>query len=275
MKKSLWRVISILLCIGMIFTMSSPGVMMTQAYADDGSVWVEVDDIAAAAAFSFLQFVMLEYSCNLKISIIENFSNKDHGFIGLNVLALFVMQMIIRLFAGKWSVTLLISTVIASVWSVANYFTVLYHGGPLYPSELRSAATAVEVMGDYSYDIDHYVKRLILMGAVMLAASVLYIFLERKGRFHTWRRTAGTAAGIAAGAACLYVFLFSPVKITPKLMVGWDWKHGVERFGFPVTAIEDVYKMINSISKPDGCQWNRCRISSWSSMRHITAWTII
>ena len=212
----------------------------------------EVFGIAAAAAFSFLQFVMLEYSCNLKISIIENFSNKDHGFIGLNVLALFVMQMIIRLFAGKWSVTLLISTVIASVWSVANYFTVLYHGGPLYPSELRSAATAVEVMGDYSYDIDHYVKRLILMGAVMLAASVLYIFLERKGRFHTWRRTAGTAAGIAAGAACLYVFLFSPVKITPKLMVGWDWKHGVERFGFPVTAIEDVYKMINSISKPDG-----------------------
>ena len=50
MKKSLWRVISILLCIGMIFTMSSPGVMMTQAYADNGSVWVEVDDIAAAAA---------------------------------------------------------------------------------------------------------------------------------------------------------------------------------------------------------------------------------
>ena len=38
MKKSLWRVISILLCIGMIFTMSSPGVMMTQAYADDTRV---------------------------------------------------------------------------------------------------------------------------------------------------------------------------------------------------------------------------------------------
>ena len=38
MKKSLWRVISILLCIGMIFTMSSPGVMMTKAYADDTRV---------------------------------------------------------------------------------------------------------------------------------------------------------------------------------------------------------------------------------------------
>ena len=43
MKKSLWRVISILLCIGMIFTMSSPGALLTQAYAaETDSVWTEV-----------------------------------------------------------------------------------------------------------------------------------------------------------------------------------------------------------------------------------------
>ena len=50
MKKSLWRVISILLCIGMIFTMSSPMAWTTEAYAADGSTWTEVTDIAAAAA---------------------------------------------------------------------------------------------------------------------------------------------------------------------------------------------------------------------------------
>ncbi len=50
MKKSLLRIISILLCIGMIFTMSSPMAWTTQAYAADGSTWTEVTDIAAAAA---------------------------------------------------------------------------------------------------------------------------------------------------------------------------------------------------------------------------------
>ena len=212
----------------------------------------EVFGIAAAAAFSLFQFVMLEYSCNPKVTVMENLSKKEPGFAALNILALFVMQMVIRLFAGKWSVTVLISTIITALWSVANYFTVLYHGSPLYPSELRSAATAVEVMGDYSYDIDQYVQQLILISAIMLAVSVLYIFLERKGKSYSRLRLAGTAAGIAAGAACLYAFLFSAAKITPEQMVGWDWKHGVESYGFPVTAIEDANKMINSINKPEG-----------------------
>ena len=207
---------------------------------------------AAAAAMSFLQFVMLEYSCNLKMSVMESLSLKAPGVIALNVLTLFVMHLIIKLIVGKWSVSALISSIFMTVWSIANYFTVLYHGGPLFPSELRSVATAMEVMGDYSYDIDHYVKRLILLGGGMIAISVIYIFLDRKGKFHTWRRTIGTASGIAAGIVCLYLFLYSPMKITPKMMVGWDWKHGIEKFGYPITAIDDAKKMINSISKPEG-----------------------
>ena len=44
MKKSFTRIISVLLCIGMIFTMSSPGAWMTQAYAaETDSVWTEVE----------------------------------------------------------------------------------------------------------------------------------------------------------------------------------------------------------------------------------------
>lgn len=212
----------------------------------------ELIGIAAAVVFSAGQYVMLEYSCDLKMPLVENIINKYSGFLALNILAIFVIQLVIRFVVGKWSRALLISTVLMIIWSIANYYTVLYHGSPLFPSELRSVGTAFEVMGDYSYEIDRHVKFLIIAGAVLLIVSVFYLICERKSKAYTIVSEVCTALGIAACVFCLYVYLFSSKKITPEIIVGWNWKEGVQRYGFGVTVIDDADKMIHSISMPEG-----------------------
>lgn len=222
-------------------------------------VLYEVIGFVAAIGFSAAQYVMLEYSCNRGKTIGECLAGKDDKFVLLNILALFVLTLIIRLIAGKWGRTLMISSALITIWSIANYFTLLYHGAPLFPSELMSAGTAMEVMGDYSYEIDHIVKRLIITGAILLVISAVFTFLERKGRSYTVFRTILTAAGIFAGSAVLYNMLFSPTKILPGVIVGWKWEEGVDKFGFVVTAMDNAEKIIHAITEPEGYSAEKVR----------------
>ena len=215
--------------------------------------------IVAALVFSIAEYLMLEYSCDLNRTVEEIFSQKETVLVLLNILVLFVMNLILRALSGKWGRALLIGSIVITVWSIANHYTLLYHGGPLFPSELLSAGTAFEVMGDYSYEIDHCAKGLIVMGAVLVTVSAALTLWERKKKYNTPGKTIGIVICATAGMAILYFYLLSPSKIIPQVLVGWKWSEGVENFGFLITAIDDTDKMIHSVIEPEGYSASKVR----------------
>ena len=110
--------------------------------------WIaELTGAAIAAAFALVQFVILQSSCFPKVPVKAQLAEIEPAVLAMNALILFCVILVLRLLAGKWSTALLISSVVMTIWAIANHYTALFHGGGLFPSELRSAGTASTTIG--------------------------------------------------------------------------------------------------------------------------------
>ena len=215
--------------------------------------WIaELTGAAIAAAFALVQFVILQSSCFPKVPVKAQLAEIEPAVLAMNALILFSVILVLRLLAGKWSTALLISSVVMTIWAIANHYTALFHGGGLFPSELRSAGTAISVMGDYKYEIDDTVKRILKYGIPLTLISVLLVVLTRKVKRYTAFKSVVTAAELAVCTAGLGVLLFSPIQIKPLSTMEWRWSEGVRHYGFPACVIEDVEKTMHSLKKPEG-----------------------
>lgn len=203
-------------------------------------------------AISWIQFIMMQYSCFPGISVREHITMQTHWSSVLNVLFFYTLNMIVHLFAGKWGISVLISSLLITIWSVADYFTVLYHGSPLLFSELRSAGTALNVMGQYSYEVDHAVKRILALGFMLLVIAVVLIYFERYSRHYTKRKTAISLIECAVCIFFMYSAFFSRYGIRPEIMAGWSRNSAVRDYGFALAVLDDAEKTIHNLKRPDG-----------------------
>lgn len=212
----------------------------------------EILGLVAAVLFSAGQNLMFQISCLPDEPVRKLVRDATPLSAGISILILFTVSMLLKLLAGKWGTALFLGSILMTVWAAANYFTILYHGAPLFVSELKSAGTAMEVMGTYEFGFDPPVRKIIIIGGIMIASAAVLMYLERKMRRYTARKFLGALAATAACLAALYVLLFSPYQVKPTDAIGWRWVTGIRRFGFPACAVEDVEKTINSLKIPAG-----------------------
>ena len=207
--------------------------------------------LLSAVCFSAGQNIIFQFSCLSDEPVRELMKNATLKSAGISILILIAVNLLIRLAVGKWGTTFLITSVLTTVWGIANYFTILYHGAPLFVSELKSAGTAMEVIGTYKFGFDEPVRKIVIMGGMLIAASVILMILNRQTRRYTAGKFMRTLAGFAVCIFTLYLLMFSPYKIKPTDAIGWKWLTGIRKFGFPACAVEDVEKNINSLKKPE------------------------
>ena len=207
--------------------------------------------LLSAVCFSASQNIIFQFSCLSDEPVRELMKNATLKSAGISILILIAVNLLIRLAVGKWGTTFLITSVLTTVWGIANYFTILYHGAPLFVSELKSAGTAMEVIGTYKFGFDEPVRKIVIMGGMLIAASVILMILNRQTRRYTAGKFMRTLAGFAVCIFTLYLLMFSPYKIKPTDAIGWKWLTGIRKFGFPACAVEDVEKNINSLKKPE------------------------
>ena len=127
--------------------------------------------LLSAVCFSAGQNLMFQISCLPDEPVRKLVRDATPLSAGISILILFTVSMLLKLLAGKWGTALFLGSILMTVWAAANYFTILYHGAPLFVSELKSAGTAMEVMGTYEFGFDPPVRKIIIIGGIMIASE--------------------------------------------------------------------------------------------------------
>ncbi len=193
----------------------------------------------------FLQFLMLEYGAADSLSSILQ---RTPSVYLANLVLLFLTNLLLVLVLQKWRLSLLISSAVFALWSVADYYTIVFHGSPLYLSEFANVPTAANVALQYSYHLSGPVVCILLL----LACAIHFILTHRtaldlpKPVGTTILRRFSALAVFAALSVPSYLWAVSGIR--PWM----PWDVAIDQGGFLACIVEDARHRLDPIEKPDG-----------------------
>ena len=204
--------------------------------------------LRAAVVFivAALQYWSLEVS-SLKL-LTPLFQGGADVFFG-NVVFLLLAEAVLALLLGNTKRSLTVLSVLITLWSIANYYTIRFHGSPLVFSEFKNAGTAMAVIGGYRFSLSLQVVFPLLMGLLELFLIFISspVLVRTGGRVRHLALAAAAVAvtGIAAGV------LF-PLVISLNYQGWWTWSQNVKACGFLVYSVQDLKMRENLVTEPDG-----------------------
>ncbi|MBD5101397.1 MAG: LTA synthase family protein [Subdoligranulum sp.] len=175
---------------------------------------------------------------HMEIANANPFTDLKFDFAVWNIITIFAVFAAFWAILGsfRWAGTAVIA--LFAVWGIANYLTVDFRGVPIAPSDLMSAGTALNVLGNY--------QLIIQMG---LTAFLLLIFLEILILF---RLPAKVGKGKrlllrSASAVCAVIFFWQgyfgnllSFDITSWM---WDWKVGYYSQGYVAVSMGKIRQL--------------------------------
>lgn len=130
---------------------------------------------------------------------------------------------------------------------------------PLTITELKNFATALNVLGSYSLNIEIIPITILLIGLVVILCACLVRRKEHKRRRDTKSIMASCFAILLCG---MYVLICchgeNPIK--PQKTIGWTWKEAYGKYGYVACTVEDIYTKRNIINKPEEYNYDTVEI---------------
>lgn len=191
-----------------------------------------------------LELLQLEYSSLYSLELICNHSL----FIFLiNVWIILLINMLIVLIVQSWKITLIITSSLFFVWGVFNYYTIQFHGSPLFLSELVNAQNAAAIVGNYRYSLSIAVVCVILMFALELYICIKCFELQEPislGKRCIIRGGTFIVSGILLFIISRSIIINSSFELT--------WSNYIQRNGFAISTVRDIGNKANPVLIPDG-----------------------
>ena len=205
--------------------------------------------VLAVLAVSFLQAFQLHYSLAGGFGA---FFRLGPALLLLNTAILLWLNLGAKLLFQKWQVSMAVTAVLVTVWSIANFYVVKFHGSPLLFSEFANFGTAMNVIGGYTLAWERRLTWMVLLGlAELAAAGLLALCRKRGGRFWNWREALLSLAAFGGVTLLLWLCLFVWQKPKPRETIAWTWREGVEGYGYPAVIVEDVDRSIHYLRQPE------------------------
>jgi len=251
--------------------------------------WDSVVKCFMILVITALQYVMLEYSAVTEVNALLG---RNPLVTLVNFWVVLAFNLLVVLIAQLWRVSLIISTALLFIWSIADYYVVMFHGSPLFFSELVNFRTAAVMIGGYHFPIDENVVAILFFFAACMIFSIFYIRREKSIRPEATRGTAdngerpeakrsasdkGEMTEAKRGAAstcerkkpakCLIIrgaVRFAALVISVAILYlisgpiirtdeAWrPWQISVSKLGFLMVMAEDVQDHMITVKMPDG-----------------------
>ncbi|MCI2058766.1 MAG: LTA synthase family protein [Oscillibacter sp.] len=206
--------------------------------------WLTDRENAARAVFAlgpWAVYLMVEYLNNN-----NPFESLDAEQVALNLVWYYLIFWVFRMLIGRKTLAAGAASGACFLFGLANHYVLTFRGRIIFPCDLLSLGTAVNVAGDYSYAPDHAVyTALALLGGYWLLLLAAHFLFRRRGRQKLRRRTAVVSwAGIAIFC---YVFFFT--GLLPAIGIyAQQWKTQANGFMLNfMTALRYSF-----VEKPDG-----------------------
>ena len=205
-----------------------------------------------------LQWLQLEYSPIVQKT--WDFAQSEM-LILMNLGLVSFLNILLVLILQRWEIALGVVSGFCSLWSIVGYYVTLYRGAPLCFTLLRSAGTAMNVVGNYDFVIDGHVM---VLAALSAAQGFLLFLLSRipgKNGF-SWKQLGFRAGLLALNGLFLYVTLFDATPIKPAKTIGWSWSASMNTYGYVCCLAEDLGNLIWPYAKPVGYDRNQITYST-------------
>ncbi|MBR0140537.1 MAG: hypothetical protein IJM17_09685 [Firmicutes bacterium] len=194
--------------------------------------------------------VILQYSCLKKIS---ELSLMRWYMFALGTAFLLALELLLIALSGRLRLPAAVLSVSVSVWSLANYYVVLYHGSPLFISTLASARTAAGVLSGYKVTLPPNAVSILALFALEICLSLMLPKrLSPEGRGKAPAKLRALAGASALVLACAFFFCVSDRDIMPENTMGWFWGVGVDEYGYIACNYEDASNRLRPLAVPEG-----------------------
>ena len=204
-----------------------------------------------ALRFAVVLFVLSGLYWSLEIStfgFVVPFLHVSAAALICSISLLLVAELVLVLLLGNTKRSLTALSVLVMLWSIANYFTVLYHGSPLIFSEFLNFKTAMAVAGAYSYKITREILIVVFLSMVgILAADTAGpALVGERGRLKSVLYA--LLMLLATGAMLCWLFPLVVSDIFPWM----PWNRIVINKGLLVYSVEDLQRRSSEPVKPEG-----------------------
>ena len=192
----------------------------------------------------FLQFLMLEYGA---VGSLSSILQRSPASILANCFILGLLNLTLVFVFQKWHITLFFSAILTALWGIADYYTILFHGSPLYLSEFANARTAAHVALQYHYRLSGQVVCIL----ALLALSLILIHNQRESldlSLPIGRKLVLRTAALAAISAASFLLGRQSISLIRPWM---PWNVAVEESGFLVCTIQDTVQRLDPVFKPE------------------------
>ena len=203
-------------------------------------------------AIVMLQYLSLQYSSTQSL---EYILHQNLKIIVLNLLIVFTVNMVAVIILQKWRVTLSLTSTFFCFWSIANYYVILFHGSPLYLSELVNVKTATAVMSTYEYNPS--VAIVFAVFALIVEFQCIFQFVLDKYTT-AWYKNFMTRFLLCSIGIVLSCVMLRETLV--KISHWMPWDDIVIDNGFFVSVIDDYVISRNPISEPEGKEQAQDRI---------------
>ncbi len=169
----------------------------------------------------------------------------------INILTVFVIQAAIYLIFQKWWISSLISEILLTTLSIANYYTILYRNQPISTQDIHNIGTTLSVIDGYNFPMSFFVVAILIFFILSILITIVIYFRE-KGRIRKLKN-------IAIKNICLLLFcvLFtnsvylSDNSIKPRNTFVWSWQDSYHTYGYAASSIEVLQNSINMVNMPE------------------------
>lgn len=205
--------------------------------------------IAAAAAIVF--FLQFQRS---SLDFLPNIYRIKPLYFIVNYAAIFLITLVTVLVVRRERLGIIILSTLVTMFCIANYYVILFHGSPLFPSEFANMKTAANVISGYKYTLSPQLvdlAGLYFLGLYLAGLCAHTAFSGVKLR--------GYAVTIICAAAAAYIGLLSPAALKNAWL--FSWNASVMYGGFICSAANDVKSTLHPFYCPEGYSAEKIRIS--------------
>ena len=184
----------------------------------------------------------------LQMSAQQLFFPQTQSFAVLSLLMALGVNALLAAVLWRWGHAAAVSALIFTIWAVANRYVILFHGSPLFFSELSNTQTALNVLEGYSLVPDGVVRRILMTLPPQLALASSAVRMERQRHilplFRQWLWRMGVfAACISLSGIWLY---------NAGTLVSWSVNDAVLQYGVLPTVADDARRHTAPYNEPAG-----------------------
>lgn len=202
------------------------------------------------AAVIYVQHIQLTYSASIAIHKILT-----TGIIWqtIDILIVILPFLFFLILSSNVLFSVLMNSILIFVFSVVNYYVLLFHGSPLFAGDFLTFRTAMNVVSEYQFAIDKMVFRLAVIFVFELLLIALLFFLSKiheKKAQHVKR--AFPLILFLLDLGIMFLLFFSPYKLFSNNLLSWNWTVSVSEYGYEIPFVNSIYSLQHAFQIPEG-----------------------